>query len=142
MKINCDRRDKSWMRFLEYVGFFSIFISLIFLCIRAIRKQPKTKAGISLLICFFSFILGVALSGDKDKLDDNNMQTAIASYNAEPIDRSVPDETSEEETTEEIRGITTEELTEEITTEAEIEYDYVLNKNTKKFHYPSCCIFS
>ena len=35
-------------------------------------------------------------------------------------------------------GDETTEATTEISEETEIECDYVLNKNTKKFHYPSC----
>lgn len=176
--------------FFGVCGFFGIIISLVVICIKAIKKQPKKNASVALLICFCSFVLGLALSGNKDKSGENGIQTAVASYNAETVDRSIPDESIEEETTEEIREVTTEEIavitteeqisedlavvateataeelttevttevtteatteatteeitteeptTEEVTTEAEKEYDYVLNKNTKKFHYPSC----
>ncbi len=46
--------------------------------------------------------------------------------------------TTEEITTEATTEATTEEITTEATTEAVAQYDYILNTNTHKFHYPSC----
>ena len=130
------------------------------------KKEPKMNTAIALLGFFVLFMIGFSID-TKNKDEDSTMQAAAAvSVQEESVDRSIPEdpeEDIEEKTTEEITTeavteqiavVTTEATTEEITTEATTEevttettteatteaeqYDYVLNTNTHKFHYPSC----
>lgn len=161
--------------FLGLTGFFGMIVTLVILCIRAFKKEPKMNTAIALLGCFVLFMIGFSID-TKNKDEDSTMQAAAAvSFQEESVDRSIPEEPEEdtEETTteeitteavtEQIAVVTTETTTEEITTEATTEevttettteatteeitteatteaeqYDYVLNTNTHKFHYPSC----
>ena len=173
--------------FLGLTGFFGMVVTLVILCIKAFKKEPKMNTAIALLGFFVLFMIGFSIdtkNKDEDstmqaaenKDEDSTMQAAAAvSVQEESVDRSIPEdpeEDTEEKTTEEItteavteqmavvtteattEEITTEATTEEVTTEATTEatneeitteatteaeqYDYVLNTNTHKFHYPSC----
>lgn len=161
--------------FLGLTGFFGMVVTLVILCIKAFKKEPKMNTAIALLGFFVLFMIGFSID-TKNKDEDSTMQAAAAvSVQEESVDRSIPEdpeEDIEEKTTEEITTeavteqiavVTTEATTEEITTEATTEevttettteatteeitteatteaeqYDYVLNTNTHKFHYPSC----
>ncbi len=86
-------------------GFFGIIVSLVIICIKAIKKQSKRNSAISLAICFILLILGVKLTSSNDE-KEKNIQAAVSTEEA--IDRSIPDEDSED---------VTEEITTEIPTE-------------------------
>ena len=47
---------------LVLIGIFGVPISLILLVIAAIRKRPKKKFGIAILVCFIALIVGVILA--------------------------------------------------------------------------------
>ncbi len=68
---------------------------------------------------------------NEDLVEENTIKEVIME------DDTTEEITTEAPTTEEIA--TEEKVTEASTTEEEkIEYDYILNTNTRKFHYPSC----
>lgn len=47
---------------LVLIGIFGVPISLILLVIAAIRKRPKKKFGIAILVCFIALIVGIILA--------------------------------------------------------------------------------
>ena len=96
--------------FLGVCGFFGIIVSLILICIRAIRKQPKKNASISLMVCFILLMFGVVLD-PKDKEKDTKQ--AAVSATEEAFNRSIPDDSSGEVVVE----VTTEDIITEASTE-------------------------
>ncbi|MBQ8951705.1 MAG: hypothetical protein IJ065_11250 [Eubacterium sp.] len=119
--------------FLGLTGFFGMIVTLVILCVKAFKKEPKMNTAIALLGCFVLFVMGFTID-TKNKDDDNTMQAAAAvSVQEESVDRSIPEESVEDKapetedeittelTTEQLAVVTTEATTEEVTTEVTTE---------------------
>ena len=120
--------------FLGLTGFFGMVVTLVILCIKAFKKEPKMNTAIALLGFFVLFMIGFSI----EEITTEAVTEQIAVVTTETTTEEITTEaTTEEVTTETTTEATTEEITTEATTEAE-QYDYVLNTNTHKFHYPSC----
>ena len=83
---------------LVLIGVFGVPISLILLVIAAIRKRPKKKFGIAILICFIALIVGVILAPPVESSSQRESTSSTSQQDTSSAETTKKEETNTENT--------------------------------------------